>query len=283
MEANTFRTRRQRSLALTGIALAVVVLIVWIQETRLAHTSFLTGTLLLASVLLLVLLGVRKRIPVLALGSVSTWTHIHTYVGLFSIGVYLLHVPSVIGNGLFESGLSILFLLVAASGFYGLIASRTIPKQLTAIDGEKRFDQIPWHRDQIALKAEQLLSECAERTSSGVIERLYKADLGPYFSSRPSTAYLLSPSGRRRRRLLRRSEGDPSIRRIGGTNNRRSTRCFGPPTGRPGLPVCHPASIAAVVSLSLPAIGCAGRRRFRSRDDRFPFRRIGFQTNSCSL
>lgn len=203
MEANTFRTRRQRSLALTGIALAVVVLIVWIQETRLAHTSFLTGTLLLASVLLLVLLGVRKRIPVLALGSVSTWTHIHTYVGLFSIGVYLLHVPSVIGNGLFESGLSILFLLVAASGFYGLIASRTIPKQLTAIDGEKRFDQIPWHRDQIALKAEQLLSECAERTSSGVIERLYKADLGPYFSSRPSTAYLFSPSGRRRRRLLR--------------------------------------------------------------------------------
>ena len=187
---------------LTAIALAVVAMIVWIQESRLAHTSFFTGILLLGSILFLMLLGVRRRIPVLALGNVSRWTQIHIYTALFSLGVYVLHVPVLIGSGVFESGLSVLFLSVAASGFYGLFASRTIPKQLTAIQGEQRFDQIPWYRQQIALKAGDLLSEITEQASAGVIERLYTAELEPYFSSGPSVAYLTVPSGRRRRRLL---------------------------------------------------------------------------------
>mgnify|MGYP001825248223 CR=1 FL=1 len=202
MYAPTFRVRRQLSLLLTAIALAVVAMIVWVQESRLAHTSFFTGTLLLGSILILMLLGVRRRIPVLAVGNVSTWTQIHIYTAIFSIGIYALHVPALIGGGVFESGLSILFLSVAASGFYGLFASLTIPRQLTAIQGEQRFDQIPWYRQQIALKAGQLLKEIAEQTSAGVIERLYEAELEPYFSSGPSVAYLAVPSGRRRRRLL---------------------------------------------------------------------------------
>ena len=184
------------------MALLMVALVVWIQESRLAHTSLFTGVMLLGSVLFLVLLGVRRRLPVLALGSVSHWTQIHIYAGLFSIGVYLLHVPTLIGNGLFESGLSILFLLVAASGFYGIVASRTIPKKLTAIDGETRFDQFDWHRAQIRDKAASLIGELSDQTSAGVIGSLYDADLGPYFSSAPSLAYLILPSGRRRRGLL---------------------------------------------------------------------------------
>lgn len=202
MHAPTLHLRRQLSLVLTVVALAFVALIVWIQESRLAHTSFFTGTLLLGSILVLMLLGVRRRIPVLALGNVSTWTQVHIYTALFSLGVYVLHVPVLIGSGTFESGLSILFLSVAASGIYGLVASRTIPKQLTAIQGEQRFDQIPWFRQQIAIKAGQVLIDITERTSAGVIERLYETELEPYFSSGPSLAYLAVPSGRRRRRLL---------------------------------------------------------------------------------
>lgn len=202
MEAPTFRARRQIGFFVTIVALAIAASIVWIQESRLAHTSFFTGITLLGTILFLVLLGVRRRLPVLALGSVSNWTQIHLYAGLFSIGIYALHVPALIGSGIFESGLSIVFLLVAGSGFYGIYASRTIPKQLTAVDGEVRFDQLSWHRAQIADKASQVLTTITEQSNAGVIGRLYDTELDPYFSSGPSLAYLLAPSGRRRRRLL---------------------------------------------------------------------------------
>ena len=202
MGASTFRLRRQLSLAVTIVALSMVTLIVWIQQSRLAHTSLFTGFLLLGSVFFLVLLGVRRRLPTLALGSVSNWTQIHIYAGLFSVGVYVLHVPALVGNGIFESGLSMLFLLVAASGFYGLFASRTIPKKLTAIDGQTRFDQFHWHRAQIRDKAAGLVGELSEHTSAGVIGSLYASQLGPYFASSPSLSYLIFPTGRRRRALL---------------------------------------------------------------------------------
>lgn len=197
-----FRTRRTISLSITLFGLAIAALIVWIQESRLANTSFFSGITLLASVLFLVLLGVRRRLPVLPLGNVSQWTQIHIYAGLFAVGIYVLHVPALIGSGLFESGLSITFWLVAASGVYGLYASRTIPKRLTSVDGEVRFDQLGWHRTQIATQASHVLAALTEQTSAGVVGRLYEVDLGPYFSSRPSLAYLLFPTGRHRRRLL---------------------------------------------------------------------------------
>ncbi len=180
----------------------VVALVVWIQENRLAHTSFFTGSILLVSILSLVLLGVRRRLPVLALSSVSNWTQVHIYTGLFAIGVYVLHVPVLIGDGIFEFWLSMVFWLASISGLYGVVASRTIPKQLTAIEGEQRFDRIGWHRNQIAEQAARLPEEVVEQTSAGVIKRFYDAQLDPFFSSRPSTVYLLVPSGRRRRRLI---------------------------------------------------------------------------------
>ena len=42
--------------------------------------------------------------------------------------------PALIGGGIFECGLSIVFWLVTASGVYGIYASRTFPKRLTAIE-----------------------------------------------------------------------------------------------------------------------------------------------------
>jgi hypothetical protein len=150
MHAPSFRNRRRISICVTLIALLTVAGIAWIQIGRLAHASFFTGATVLASILLLALLGLRRRLPVLPLGSVSTWTQIHLYMGIFSAGVYVMHVPALIGGGIFECGLSIVFLLVAASGFYGIYASRTLPRRLTAVEGQHRFDRVAWHRGQIA-------------------------------------------------------------------------------------------------------------------------------------
>lgn len=202
MHAPSFRNRRRISLSLTLIALLVVALIAWIQTGRLADASFFTGSTLLGAVLLLVLLGVRRRLPVLPLGSVSSWTQIHLYAGIFSAGVYVIHVPSLVAGGVFECGLSIVFLLVTASGFYGIYASRTLPKRLTAVEGQHRFDRVVWHRGQIAEKARELLDELDEQTGIRVLGSFYTNYLNPFFGSRPSLAYVLVPTGVRRRRLL---------------------------------------------------------------------------------
>lgn len=198
----TFRTRRLLSLIVTLIALLIVIAVAWIQEGRLAQASFFTGATVLGSVLLLGLLGVRRRLPILSLGSMSTWTQIHLYMGIFSAGVYVIHVPVLIGGGVFECGLSIVFLLVTASGFYGIYASRTLPRRLTAVEGQHRFDRVTWHRGQIAEKARSLLDELNEQTGMRVLGSFYTNYLNPFFSSRPSFAYVLVPSGVRRRRLL---------------------------------------------------------------------------------
>jgi hypothetical protein len=202
MYAPSFRSRRRISICVTAIALGAVAVYAWIQAGSLAHTSFFTGSTLLSAVLLLVLLGVRRRLPVLPLGSVSTWTQVHLYTGAFAVGVFILHVPELIGGGLFECGLSIVFWLVTVSGFYGLYASRTLPKKLTAVEGQHRFDRVAWHRDQIAEKGRELLEELDEGSAVRVLGSFYTNYLNPFFESKPSLAYVLIPSGVRRRRLL---------------------------------------------------------------------------------
>ncbi len=198
----SFRTRRKLSLIVVAVALSIVYGIFRLEESRLAHASFFTGFTVLASILILILLGVRRRLPVLPLGSVSTWTQVHLYVGVFAAGVYVMHVPALIAGGVFECGLSIVFLLVTCSGFYGLYASRTLPKRLTAVEGQHRFDRVVWHRTQIAETARTLLDDLHENSGMRVLGSFYTHYLRPFFETRPSMAYVLMPTGVRRRRLL---------------------------------------------------------------------------------
>ena len=198
----SFRIRRLVSLAVTLVALLLVALIAWIEEGRFGDASMLTGFTLLSTVLLLMLIGARRRLPVLRLGSMSTWTQCHLYLGLFSVGVFWMHVPTILGNGLFEGGLSLLFLLVSGSGVYGIYASRALPKRLTVVEGQHRFDRVSWHRHQIAEKASELLGELSEPAGDAVLGSFYTSSLNPFFNSRPSLAYVMVPSGSRRRRLL---------------------------------------------------------------------------------
>ena len=196
------RTRRTIALIATAIAILIVYLAAWMEDSRLGHASFLTGMTCLSALILLIMFGVRRRIPILPLGSASTWTQIHIYTGLFATAVYIMHVPALIGAGIFECVLSILFWIVSASGCYGIYASRTLPKRLTAVKGQYRFDRIVWHRHQIADVAAQLLEHVAERSTLRVLGTYYTTCLKPFFSNRPSVAYVLLPTGNRRRHLL---------------------------------------------------------------------------------
>ena len=202
MRKINFKTRRYISLVATAFALLIVWIASWVEETRLGHASHLTGFSALGALLLLMLLGMRRRLPMLPLGSVATWTQIHIYTGIFATGVFIMHVPALVGGGKFEFALSLFFWVVAVSGFYGIYASRTLPKRLTAIEGQHRFDRVQWHRNQISEAAEKLLSENAETPAGKVLGKFYYETLLPFFTQRPSLVYVLVPTGSRRRRLL---------------------------------------------------------------------------------
>lgn len=197
-----FRTRRRLAVAATAAAGSLLVLVHWIVDQRLGHASYTSGGTLLGCLVLLILLALRKRLVMLPLWSVATWVQVHIYTGLFALVAYVLHVPRIVATGVFEGGLSLLFVGVAASGLYGLLVSRTAPRKLTAVGGEYRFDRIGWHRRQLAARAAEVLAGLDASISSPVLTSFYRESLQPYFSARPSFAYLAVPSGSRRRRLL---------------------------------------------------------------------------------
>lgn len=197
-----FRTRRTIAIFATAIAILTTYGIAWLESGRLGHASYFTGITCLCCLLLLMVYGMRRRIPVLPLGNASTWTQIHIYTGLFATAVYVMHVPALIGSGIFECGLSLVFWMVSASGFYGIYASRTVPKRLTSVEGQYRFDQIPFHRVQLSDTAAGLLENVRQQSTLRVLGAYYTTYLKPFFDHRPSLAYVLVPSGNRRRNLL---------------------------------------------------------------------------------
>lgn len=198
----SFRQRRWLSLAITSLAISLVWWLASRVDAGLGRAPILTGSTVLACLFVLVLLGVRRRLPFWPLGSVSMWTQIHSYTGLFAAGVYLLHVPAIIAGGRLEFAVSLLFVIVTLSGFYGIFASRTLPKKLTAIEGQHRFDLIDWHRQQLSIAAQGLLDDVKEQTAMRVLGGFYATYLQPFFAARPSLAFVVAPTSIRRKRLL---------------------------------------------------------------------------------
>ncbi|QDV55226.1 hypothetical protein [Rosistilla oblonga] len=196
------RTRRTIALSLTATAVLIAAIATWLIRQRLGHASMATGWTLLASVGLLMLLGLRKKLVMLPILPVRVWTQFHIYTGLFALAIYLMHVPVVIASGFFESTLSLLFLSVAGSGLYGVWISRRGAKRLTAIAGEYRFDRFGWHRRTIADRASEIVTEVGQTGDVPVIAKFYRERLQQYFSTRPSLAYVLVPTSHRKRRLL---------------------------------------------------------------------------------
>lgn len=198
---------RRRVLATGAVVAAFIVSLALLRmaDAHLMRTSVMSGGILMGCLVMLIAIGVRRRLPILPLGSVSSWTQVHIYTGIFACGVFVLHAPAIIGDGILESSLSLLFLFVSGSGVYGIFASRRLPPRLTVIHGEHRFDQVSWHRNQIAKAARDVVSKAVSNDSSksqGVLADYYREALEPFFAAGPSIGYLVAPNSRRRHRLL---------------------------------------------------------------------------------
>ncbi|TWT87805.1 hypothetical protein [Neorhodopirellula pilleata] len=203
----SFRRRRFVSLISVGLSLTVMSAIVAYVDAMMWHRGVMTGWTLMACLVMLTTIGVRRRVPGLRLGTMSTWTQVHIYTGLFSIGMFLLHTPTIwrgrfIADGYFEGSLSTLFWFVSGSGIYGLIASRRLPVRLSTVGEQIRFDQIQWRRHQIADLATEEISELKSFAAITVLGEFHENYLNRFFQRPPTLAYLVFPNSVRRRRMM---------------------------------------------------------------------------------
>jgi hypothetical protein len=93
--------------------------------------GYTLGTIGLALILWLSLLGVRKRRINPGVWSLKAWTSAHVYLGLSLIVVGTLHTGFQIGWNVHTLAY-VLMLLVIVTGIYGVVAYATLPQSLSA-------------------------------------------------------------------------------------------------------------------------------------------------------
>jgi hypothetical protein len=167
-------------------------------EHSLGRPDFLTGYTLAGVCLLLLLLGIRKRLIALPVGRVAFWAKAHNYIGIFGLATFCFHVRWPI-LGLMEQVLATLFLVISGSGILGWYLNRTTPKKLLITGKDILYDDIPREQQLLSERAYALAIEVAGKLESATLAEYYSAKLASYFQKPRSFAYALAPSGRVRR------------------------------------------------------------------------------------
>ena len=200
-----FRRRRLIHVGLFVLAMMALVALLVVLEQGLRRVSYFSGYLLFAAIVFLTLFNVRKKLTFLPLlGSSSFWMQLHIYVGLSTAILLGFHVSWQLPNGPFELFLASLFLAVFGSGLYGLYITRSVPRKLASLNTEVLFERIPLFQKQIAAKAREMVLESAHRNE--VIGRFYVNHLAPFLEKKRPLAYLVAPSSRRCKQLVRQIE-----------------------------------------------------------------------------
>lgn len=145
------------------------------------HIDYLTGWALLAVILVLTLFNGQKKVPFLPLCSSGAWLQFHIYAGLFTGALFAIHVNYKMPAGWFQGVLASLYALVMASGIFGLLVSRAIPRRLTTRGGEVLFERIPSVRRQLRDQAQKLALQSVGESHSPAIADFYARDLANFF------------------------------------------------------------------------------------------------------
>jgi hypothetical protein len=198
----SFAKRRLINCTITVVLIALVCFWVDRRSAELDGSAFQTGYLLLGLVGFLAAYNWRKKLPSLPLGSSSLWLQTHIYCGIGAIAVFLLHTGLRFPNGIFETTLYFSFVSVAASGFYGLKVTRSVPKRLTKLREQVVWERIPARRYAVGRQAHGLILELVEIEPAPTIVDFYKHRLVPFFERRRSPWYYAYPTSRLRNKIM---------------------------------------------------------------------------------
>jgi len=110
------------------------------------------------------LLWVRKKVRVWRIGRAQVWMRAHIWLGLLSVPLLVMHSGFRLGGEL-AAWLMILFLVVIASGIWGLIFQQLLPKKLLSeVPAETIYSQIDYVVEQMSREAEHLVvATCGSR------------------------------------------------------------------------------------------------------------------------
>ena len=155
-------------MALVTVAAVAWYAVEWFQAGRLPGGSSRPGLVFgIAGGLIIVfelLLWPRKRVRSWRLGSAQSWLRAHVWLGLLCLPLVLMHARLLVIGGLLNVAIMVLFLVVIASGIWGLVLQQWIPRTLLSeVPAETIREQI----EHVAAR------ECAD------LERLVRAVCEP--------------------------------------------------------------------------------------------------------
>ena len=149
-----------------GILPFHVPLPAWLTQPTRLHRSvgnsplgLIYGSVAYAIFIFAVLFNTRKKFPNLRVGRAQTWLRAHIWLTILTLPLVFMHAAFHFGGGM-TSTLMWLYLLVMASGFYGLALQQFMPRLLKArITLETIFEQIPFLTQQLLTKALRMRDE----------------------------------------------------------------------------------------------------------------------------
>ncbi len=196
------RTRRVVSITIT----TAIVIVTWFAlehiDRDLGDVSMASGWTLLAGTAGLYGLSLRKRLNRTALGPVSLWLRVHTYMGLFTLVVFAWHVGWPI-HGWFELALASVFLFITCTGIALSIYSRRVPKLLASVRRDYRLEDIPVVQAEIAERAHKMVIQASLTGAAVPLAEFYQNTLLHFFLNKRNWLYRCFPNGNKRRQLLR--------------------------------------------------------------------------------
>lgn len=200
--------RRWFSVTFTMLCVAITASALQYVSDHLGDESLFSGWVLLAATAGLYLLPLRKKLiphqigPLRYLGPVAGWLQMHAYMGTFASVVFLMHIGWPV-RGIFECLLAFSFVFVAATGIALGVLSRVTPRRLAAIQQDFPFAEIPAKQATIASDAHRLALRSSRMGEGATISEFYQRRLLSYFQSQRGLFYVLLPTGRQRRQLIR--------------------------------------------------------------------------------
>ena len=168
---------------------------------RLWNEAFVTGYSLVAIVLFLMLLSVRKRIISVPIGRLAIWQRTHHYLGMMSLGAYVLHA-GVLTTGWLESLLAASFWCIGLSGLVSWYVNRTSPRMLRAAGPQILRQDIAERKRGIGQQAYQLALSAAGNSDTAALAEHYRDVLQNFFGSERTILYRLQPTGSKRRQIM---------------------------------------------------------------------------------
>lgn len=169
-----------RNFGLTAVSAALVIALIFFYDTSLRDPAFFDGWLLAVGMVILTLFNLRKKMPALPLLSASTWLQFHVHLGTLCALLFLIHTEFRLPNGVLETVIWIVFVLIIVSGGIGLFVSRQFPARLNARGERVIFERIPGLQAKLATEARDLAIRAAQESGSRATADYYDTRLHAY-------------------------------------------------------------------------------------------------------